>query len=143
MEGDYGYVEEQMLHDHTGIKPDQYKRYMDDVAGAFSCTEDDLTQSPTFASNYHPKLGYPVQLVREGRSKAASTPRALLLTGTNTNQTGTNRVPMVTTYHPKYTPVYKILSRNYNILANDDSTRVIFSQPPFKAYRRAKNLGIC
>jgi len=47
---------------------------------------------------------------------------------------------MVTTYHPKYTPVYKILSRNYNVLANDDSTRVIFSQPPLKAYRRAKNL---
>jgi len=51
MEGDYGYVEEHMLHDYTGIKPDLYKRYMDDVAGAVSCTEDDLTQSLTFASN--------------------------------------------------------------------------------------------
>ena len=34
----------------------------------------------------------------------------------------------------------KILSRNYNILTNDDSTRVIFPQPPLKAYRRAQNL---
>ena len=46
---------------------------------------------------------------------------------------------MVTTYHPKNTPVCKILNRNYNILTNDDSTRVIFSLPPLKAYRRAKN----
>ena len=87
--------------------------------------------------------GYPVHLVHEGRCKATSTPRALLLAGRTANQTGTKRVPMVTTYnayHPKNTPVGKILSRNYIILTNDDSTRVIFSQPPLKAYRRAKNL---
>ena len=84
--------------------------------------------------------GYPVQLVQEGRHKAASTPRALLLVGRNANQTGTNRVPMVTIYHPKNTPVCTILSRNYNILTNDDSTRVTFSQPPLKACRRTKNL---
>ncbi|KAL9989357.1 hypothetical protein ACROYT_G003898 [Oculina patagonica] len=84
--------------------------------------------------------GYPVQLVREGRRKAASTPRTLLLAEKNTNQTATNRVPMVTTYHPKNTPVSNILSRNHNILADDDSTKLIFSQPPLKAYRRAKNL---
>ena len=47
-----------MLRDYTGIKPDLYKRYMGDVAGAASCTEDDLTQFLTFASNYHPKLEY-------------------------------------------------------------------------------------
>ena len=216
-----------MLRDYTGIKPDLYKRYMDDVAGAASCTEDDLTQFLTFASNYHPQLeytwsissaklpfldmyliiprddrvatsiyyketdshsylnlksshpfkckasipasqflrlrkicsedddfeeaattmesffvarGYPVTLVQEGKRKAASVPRALLLAGKNANQTGTNRVPMVTTYHPKNTPVCKILIRNYNILTNDDSTRVIFPQPPLKAYRRAQNL---
>ena len=221
-----GYVEERMLRDYTGRKPDLYKRYMDDVAGAASCTEDDLIQFLTFASNYHPKLeytwsissaklpfldmyliprddriatsiyyketdshsylnfmsshpfkckaaipagqflrlrkicsedddfeesatamesfflarGYPVPLVREGKRKAASTPRALLLAGKNANQTAANRVPMVTTYHPKNTPVCNILSRNHNILADDDSTKVIFSQPPLKAYRRAKNL---
>ena len=84
--------------------------------------------------------GYHVHLVHEGRRKATSTPRALLLAGRTANQTGTNRVPMVTTYHPKNTPVCKILSRNYNILTYGDSTRVIFSQPPLKAYRRAKNL---
>ena len=43
-------------------------------------------------------------------------------------------------YHPKNTPVSKILSRNYNILTNDDSTRFIFPKLPLKAYRRAKTL---
>ena len=85
--------------------------------------------------------GYPIQLVQEGRRQAASTPRALLLAGRNANQTGTNRVPMVTPYHPKNAPVCKILSRNYNIFTNDDSTRVIFPQPPLKAYRWAKKLS--
>ena len=79
-------------------------------------------------------------VVQEGKRKAASVPRALLLAGKNANQTATNRVPMVTTYHPKNTPVCKILSRNYNILTNDDSTRVIFPQPPLEAYRWAQNL---
>ena len=31
-----GYVEERMLAEYTGRKPDLYKRYMDDVAGAAS-----------------------------------------------------------------------------------------------------------
>ena len=53
-----GHVEEKMLRDYTGIKPDLYKRYMDDVAGAASCTEDDLTRFLTFASSYHPKLEF-------------------------------------------------------------------------------------
>ena len=52
------YVEEKMLRVYTGIKPDPYKRYMDDVAGAASCTEDDLTRFLTFVSSYHPKLEY-------------------------------------------------------------------------------------
>ena len=105
------------------------------------CSEDDdFEEAATTMQSFFVARGYPVQLVQEGRRKAASTPRALLLAGRNTNQTGTNRVPMVTTYHPKNTPVCTILSRNYNILTNDNSTRVIFSQPPLKAYRRAKNL---
>ena len=51
-----GCVEEKMLRDYTGIKPDLYKRYMDDGAGAASCTKDDLTRFLTFDSSYQPKL---------------------------------------------------------------------------------------
>ena len=47
-----------MLHAYTIVKPDLYKRHMDNVAGAALCTEDDLTWFLTFASSYHPKLEY-------------------------------------------------------------------------------------
>ena len=53
-----GYVEERMMTEHSGIKPELYKGYMDNVAGAASCSEQDLTQYLTFASNFHPKLEY-------------------------------------------------------------------------------------
>ena len=88
------------------------------------CSEDDdFDEAATTMESFFVTRGYPAQLVQEGRRKAALTPRAQLLAGGSPNQTGTNRVPMVTTYHPK-----------------NDSTKVIFSQPPLKAYRRAKNL---
>ena len=51
-----GYVEERMLAEYTGRKPDLYKRYMDDVAGAAWGSEQDLQQFLDFASKYHPKL---------------------------------------------------------------------------------------
>ena len=53
-----GYVEERMLSSYTGIKPDLYKRYMDDVAGAASCSEENLRQFLEFASSFHPNLEY-------------------------------------------------------------------------------------
>ena len=45
-----------MLSSYTGVKPDLYKRYMDDVAGAASCSEEDLRQFLEFASSFHPSL---------------------------------------------------------------------------------------
>ena len=53
-----GYVEERMLSSYTGIKPDLYKRYKDDVAGAASCSKEDLRQFLEFASSFHPSLEY-------------------------------------------------------------------------------------
>ena len=53
-----GHVEERMLSSYSGIKPDLYKRHMDDVAGAASCSEEDLRQFLEFASSFHPNLEY-------------------------------------------------------------------------------------
>ena len=53
-----GYVEVRMLSSYTGIKPDLYKRYMDNVAGAASCGEEDLRQFLACASPLHPSLEY-------------------------------------------------------------------------------------
>ena len=53
-----GYVEEKMLADYPGEKPELDKRLMDDVAGATSCSEQELQRFLEFASNYHPKIDY-------------------------------------------------------------------------------------
>ena len=53
-----GYVKERMLAEYTDRRPDLYKRYMDDVAGAASGSEQDLQQFLDFASKYQPKLVY-------------------------------------------------------------------------------------
>ena len=53
-----GHEEECILSSYTGIKPDLYKRYMDYVAGADSCSEEDLRQFLEFASSFHPNLEY-------------------------------------------------------------------------------------
>ena len=37
-----GYVEKKMLEDYRGNKPQLYKRYIDDLFGAFSGTRQDL-----------------------------------------------------------------------------------------------------
>ena len=47
-----------MLSSYAGTKPDLYKRYMDDVAGAASCSEEDLRKFLEFASSFHPNLEY-------------------------------------------------------------------------------------
>ena len=57
-----GYVEERMFSSYTGIKPDLHKWYMDDVAGAALCSEEDLRQFLEFASSFHPNLEYMVCL---------------------------------------------------------------------------------
>ena len=68
------------------------------------CSEDDdFEEAATTMESFF------VRIVREGKYQV---PRTLLLAGKNANQTGTNRVPMVTIYHPKNTSFCKILSPN-------------------------------
>ena len=43
---------------YVGTKPDLYKRYMDDVASAASCSGEDLREFLEFASSFHPNLEY-------------------------------------------------------------------------------------
>ena len=53
---------------------------------------------------------------------------------------GTERIPLVLTYHPFNSRIKKILLANFNILMNDDTTREIFTLPPLTSYRRDQNI---
>ena len=47
-----------MLSSYAGTRLDLYKRYMDAVAGAGSCSEEDLRRFLVFASSFHRNLDY-------------------------------------------------------------------------------------
>ena len=57
-----GYVERKMFQEYEGRKPDLYKRYIDDVLGASSDTQQDLENFIHFCSTYHPGLKYTFEI---------------------------------------------------------------------------------
>ena len=57
-----GYVENKMIQEYQGRKPELYKRYIDDVLGASSDTRQDLENFIHFCSTYHPALKYTFEI---------------------------------------------------------------------------------
>ncbi|XP_078355465.1 uncharacterized protein LOC144640130, partial [Oculina patagonica] len=53
-----GHVEEQIFQQYPGRKPDLYKRYIDDIVGAASCSKSELDDFATFVNNFHPSLQF-------------------------------------------------------------------------------------
>ena len=53
-----GHVEEQIFQLYPGKKPDLYKRYIDYIAGAASCSKNELDNFGEFINNFHPSLKF-------------------------------------------------------------------------------------
>ena len=53
-----GYLEEKMFAEYSGPVPDLYKRYIDDVFGVSSNTDQELQSFINFVSSYHPAIKY-------------------------------------------------------------------------------------
>ena len=53
-----GHVEEQIFQQYPGKKPDLYKRYIDYIAGAASCSKNELDNFGEFINNFHPSLKF-------------------------------------------------------------------------------------
>ena len=53
-----GHVEEQIFQQYPGKKPDLYKRYIDDITGAASCSKNELDNFAEFINNFHPSLKF-------------------------------------------------------------------------------------
>ena len=53
-----GHVDEQIFQQYPGKKPDLYKRYIDDIAGAASCSKNKLDNFAEFINNFHPSLKF-------------------------------------------------------------------------------------
>lgn len=53
-----GYLEHQVFQQYQGVVPDLYVRYIDDIAGAASCSEQELNDFIRFMSSFHPAIKY-------------------------------------------------------------------------------------
>ena len=60
-----GYLEEQMFAEYIGTPPDLYKRYIDDVFGVSSDSEQELMSFIDFVSSYHPAIKYTFTITKE------------------------------------------------------------------------------
>ena len=53
-----GHVEEQIFQQYPGKRPDLYKRYIDDIAGAASCSRNELDNFAEIINNFHLSLKF-------------------------------------------------------------------------------------
>jgi len=83
------------------------------------------------------KLGYSPTLLERDLQRVSLVSRRDAIQDAVTN--GTERIPLVLTYHPFNSRIKKSLLANFNILMNDDITREIFPLPPLTSYRRDQN----
>ena len=53
-----GYIEHEFFNQYNGLKPELYRRYIDDCVGATSSTREELNQFTTAVNSFHPALKY-------------------------------------------------------------------------------------
>lgn len=53
-----GHIEEQIFEQYEGRTPDLYKRYIDDIVGACSCSNREIEDVASFVNNFHPSLKF-------------------------------------------------------------------------------------
>ena len=105
------------------------------------CSDDsDFHSEAARMETFFAARGYPNDLIRRGRERASTISRAEILKSDAASDITNDRVPFVTTFHPSNLVAEKIISRNFQILREDGTTRNIFTKPPLKAFKRAKNL---
>lgn len=63
-----GYLEEKMFSEYIGPVPDLYKRFIDDVFGVSSDSEQELRSFIEYASSYHPAIKYTFNITQDSLS---------------------------------------------------------------------------
>lgn len=57
-----GYIEEQIDNTYVGKKPELHKRYIDDIFGATSMTQEELCNYIKFVQNFHPAIDFTFEI---------------------------------------------------------------------------------
>ena len=85
--------------------------------------------------------GHSERRVQLAINRALNVPRHTLLTNTGAKKAPTNRVALVTTFHPKLPKLPSILNNNMPILHSSSRLHSAITEVPMVAFRRPKNLG--
>ncbi|XP_041453719.1 uncharacterized protein LOC121406911 [Lytechinus variegatus] len=83
--------------------------------------------------------GHGARAVQLAINKVRSLPRSEVLKPRSDKKT-TDRIPLVTTFHPNLPPLRKILCDNHHILHTSDRLQQAVPDTPLLAYRRPPNL---
>ena len=86
------------------------------------------------------KRVYSPTLLERNLQRVSRARRRDAIQDANVVTNGTERIPLVLTYHPFNSRIKKILLANFIILMNDETTREIFPLPPLTSYRRDRNI---
>ena len=102
-------------------------------------SETDFEIRTNELSNHLRKRQYFRGSIENAVKKARDTPRSGTLTY-KTRQPNSNRVPLVTEYHPGLPPLAKFIRKHLPILQSTARLKSIFSDPPIVAFSRPPNL---
>ena len=86
------------------------------------------------------KRGYSPTLPERDLQWVSCVSRRNAIHNVNVATNGTERIPLVLTYHPFNSHIKKILLANFNILMKDETTREISPLHPLTSYRQDQNI---
>ena len=102
--------------------------------------ERDFQQKAHEMCTFFEKRGYSRTALKHDLQRVSRVSRRDAIQAANVATNGTERIPLVLTYHPFNNHIKKILLTNFNILMNDETTKEIFPLPPLTSYRRDQNI---
>ena len=104
---------------------------------------DDFDLNAIFLSQFFLRRGYPLELVQNAALLARRKDRAELLNHqrpTTQETQNSDRIFLITTYHPNDSTLKDIIFKNWKILGSSTTTRHIYEKRLMVGYRRPKNL---
>ena len=104
-------------------------------------TEESFVAESRKLSLYFHRADYPAELIQSSFERAFLQDRTILITPKEETETPTDdNLYLITTHHPTFFEVNKIVSNNLELLDGSSSTRPILQTKLIRGFRRCKNL---
>ena len=102
--------------------------------------DEEFDKQATTLGGFFLQRGYPIRMVNSCLEKAKSKNRDELLEIKKENAQPSDRIPLVTTYHPSTTSLIKEINKEWKHLSLDKSLPTTFTNHPINAQKQPGNL---